>query len=108
MTDTVSAALAGTPDSSGLLFLAHADMLPQSDPGTFHVAGAMQNLPGAPSLIVQFTTVTPDFQEQTPGLAPALSSANTQPSVFGSSDTDGSVIIEFRTYGSITGLGDLP
>ncbi|HUN43207.1 MAG TPA: hypothetical protein VMU81_23185 [Acetobacteraceae bacterium] len=77
MADTVSsAAIAGSLESTGWTFLTPADG-PSPDP--LHVSGAAFADPATPSLLVEFSTLSPDWQT----VLPARSPFDAPPSVAG-------------------------
>jgi hypothetical protein len=59
MSDTVSAATSAGVDDGGLTFITTASA---GIAGSLHVPGGVQAEVTPPTLIVQFTTLTPDFQ----------------------------------------------
>ncbi|MBN8875481.1 MAG: hypothetical protein J0H67_21800 [Rhodospirillales bacterium] len=60
MADTVSAASAWIVSEARLSFLAPHDLPAVADDGAARVAGALASADSLPSLIVNFTTLTPD------------------------------------------------
>ncbi|HTW71625.1 MAG TPA: hypothetical protein VME47_17200 [Acetobacteraceae bacterium] len=78
MADTVSsAAITGSLDGTGWTFLMPADA---ASPDALHVSGAAFADPAAPSLLVEFSTLSPDWQTVLPAAAPL----DPSPSVSGS------------------------
>ena len=68
MADTVStAAITGSIDSTAWTFLPPADA---SSPDALHVSGAAFADAAAPSLLVEFSTLSPDWQTVLPAAAP--------------------------------------
>ena len=68
MADTVSsAAITGSLESAGWSFLTPADVPP---PDALHVSGAAFADAAAPSLLVEFSTLSPDWQTMIPAAAP--------------------------------------
>ncbi len=60
MNDTVPAATAFAPDDARLSFLGPTDNGLTDDSGTLHVSGASFGADDAPSLLISFTTFSPD------------------------------------------------
>jgi len=74
MSETVSAAaIAGSLESGGWSFLAGPE---NEAPDVLHVGGAAYVDPAAPSLLVEFSTLTPDFQAVVPAALPAEAPAS--------------------------------
>lgn len=68
MADTVSsAAIAGSLESTGWTFLTPPD---GPSPDALHVSGAAFADPPVPSLLVEFSTLSPDWQTVLPAAAP--------------------------------------
>jgi hypothetical protein len=68
MADTVSsAAITGSLESTGWTFLTPADA---PSPDALHVSGAAFADPATPSLLVEFSALSPDWQTALPAAAP--------------------------------------
>ncbi len=101
MSDTVSATAGWTPGDAGLSFVTPSSLATQSagvgDGGNFHVSGGNQTNPAEPGLIVQFTTITPDFAGLLPDILPQVSDLGTVAYAVTIPSGPMSVIVEFQT-----------
>jgi hypothetical protein len=109
MSDTVSATTGWAPGDTELSFVTPSSLATQSaglgDGGNFHVSGGNQTNAAEPGLIVQFTTITPDFAGLLPDVLPQASDIGTISYAVTVPSGPMSVIVEFQTRDAGKPLG---
>jgi hypothetical protein len=110
MSDTVSATTGWAPGDAVLSFVTPSSPAAPfgglDDRGNFHVPGGNQTNAVEPGLIVQFTTITPDFAGLLPDVLPQTSDLGTVGYAVTVPSGPMSVIVEFQTRGPGDPLGD--
>ena len=109
MSDTVSATASWAPGDAELSFVTPSSLGAQSgglgDGGNFHVPGGNQTTAAEPGLIVQFTTITPEFAGLLPDVLPQASDLGTVGYAVTVPFGPLSVIVEFQTRDAGKPLG---
>ncbi len=101
MSDTVSATAGWGPGDTELSFVTPSSLATQpsgvDQGGNFHVSGGNQTSAAEPGLIVQFTTITPDFVGLLPDILPQVAEVGSVAYAVTTPSGPMSVIVEFQT-----------
>lgn len=101
----MSARHAVAPTGREFSFLPPDAALPPAESGMFHVPGAMQAAVTQPTLVVEFTTLSPDFALDVPATDPDPPPAASVVPGLGAASDAGTVVIEFTRFDANSGIG---